>query len=291
MGRDGPEMVTASEIASFVYCPEAWRLEHGLGLEPANRAALDAGHAASRTEGGGGAGRGRLDHAGAGSGRPGGRGAAPAALVVVMSLPAGWIAVAAVLALLLGLWLVLAGRGMRRRRGLGGGKTVSLDRVTLTSRRLGLTGRPDRLIKTDGTIIVEEWKSARPAPAVAPGPDGRLFPADRGRAADSAVAWLHRLRRRHAAPDREYRRAAGLGARAGRADPGGEGGGRRGRSRSIRSRASAGRAGCGAIAGRRWYKVIQKVIHALSAAISTVVDSAKVFKWSTSSTPLTSLRR
>ena len=50
---------------------------------------------------------------------------------------------------------------MRRRRGLGGGKTVSLDRVTLTSRRLGLTGRPDRLIKADGTIIVEEWKSAR----------------------------------------------------------------------------------------------------------------------------------
>jgi CRISPR-associated exonuclease Cas4 len=62
---------------------------------------------------------------------------------------------------LLGLWLMLVGRGMRQRRGLGGGKTVSLDRVTLTSRRLGLTGRPDRLIKADGTIIVEEWKSAR----------------------------------------------------------------------------------------------------------------------------------
>jgi CRISPR/Cas system-associated exonuclease Cas4 (RecB family) len=78
-----------------------------------------------------------------------------------MSLQAGWIALAAFLALLLGLWLMLAGRGMRLRRGLGGGKTVSLDRVTLTSRRLGLTGRPDRLIKADGTIIVEEWKSAR----------------------------------------------------------------------------------------------------------------------------------
>jgi CRISPR/Cas system-associated exonuclease Cas4 (RecB family) len=38
---------------------------------------------------------------------------------------------------------------------------VSLDRVTLTSFRLGLTGRPDRLIKADGTILVEEWKSAR----------------------------------------------------------------------------------------------------------------------------------
>jgi len=78
-----------------------------------------------------------------------------------MSLPAGWIAVAAVLALLLGLLLMLLGRGMRQRRGLGGGKTVSLDRVTLTFRRLGLTGRPDRLIKMGGTIIPEEWKSSR----------------------------------------------------------------------------------------------------------------------------------
>ena len=73
----------------------------------------------------------------------------------------GWMAVAAVFALMLGLWLMLAGRGMRQRRGLGSGKTISLDRVTLTSHRLGLTGRPDRLIKTDGTIIPEEWKSSR----------------------------------------------------------------------------------------------------------------------------------
>jgi CRISPR-associated exonuclease Cas4 len=57
--------------------------------------------------------------------------------------------------------LVLAGRGIRQRRGLGWGKTVSLDRVTLTSRRLGLTGRPDRLIKTEGTVWPEEWKSSR----------------------------------------------------------------------------------------------------------------------------------
>ena len=70
-----------------------------------------------------------------------------------------WLAAA--LLLLLGLLLILAGRGMRQRRGLGGGRTVSLDRVTLTSFRLGLTGRPDRLIKTGGTIIPEEWKSAR----------------------------------------------------------------------------------------------------------------------------------
>jgi CRISPR-associated exonuclease Cas4 len=76
-----------------------------------------------------------------------------------MSLPASWITLAAVLALLLGLWLMIAGRGMRLRRGLGGGKTVSLDRITLTSHRLCLIGRPDRLIKTDGTVIVEEWSS------------------------------------------------------------------------------------------------------------------------------------
>jgi hypothetical protein len=78
-----------------------------------------------------------------------------------VSLPAGWIAVAAVLGLLLGLWLILAGRGMRRQRGLGGGTTVSLDRVVLTSRRLGLTGRPDRLIRSGGTLVIEEWKSTR----------------------------------------------------------------------------------------------------------------------------------
>ena len=38
-----PDMVTASEIAAFVFCPEAWRLEHGLGLEAENREAMEAG--------------------------------------------------------------------------------------------------------------------------------------------------------------------------------------------------------------------------------------------------------
>jgi CRISPR-associated exonuclease Cas4 len=63
-------------------------------------------------------------------------------------------------ALLLGLWLMRAGRGMRLRRGLGSGRTVALDNVILTSRRLGLTGKPDRLVKGGGTVIPEEWKSA-----------------------------------------------------------------------------------------------------------------------------------
>jgi hypothetical protein len=51
-GRDRiPDVVTASEIAAFVYCPEQWRLEHGLGLPPENQAALRAGrrHHARKT--------------------------------------------------------------------------------------------------------------------------------------------------------------------------------------------------------------------------------------------------
>ena len=38
-----PDMISAREIASFAYCPEAWRLEYGLGLEAENRQALAAG--------------------------------------------------------------------------------------------------------------------------------------------------------------------------------------------------------------------------------------------------------
>jgi hypothetical protein len=46
----GSDMVTAAEIAAYVYCPEQWRLQDGLGLEPGNWAALDAGdrHHASK---------------------------------------------------------------------------------------------------------------------------------------------------------------------------------------------------------------------------------------------------
>jgi hypothetical protein len=42
-GRRDEGLVTASEIASFVYCPEQFRLEYGLGLPAENRAAMDAG--------------------------------------------------------------------------------------------------------------------------------------------------------------------------------------------------------------------------------------------------------
>src|SRR5947209_8502959 len=55
------------------------------------------------------------------------------------------------------------------------------------------------------------------APGMAQGTDGRLLPARKRSAQGAADAWVHRLRRRHAAPDREYRRIAGLGARSGRA--------------------------------------------------------------------------
>lgn len=40
MKRD--DVVSASEIASWAWCPEAWRL-HALGVEPENREALEAG--------------------------------------------------------------------------------------------------------------------------------------------------------------------------------------------------------------------------------------------------------
>jgi CRISPR-associated exonuclease Cas4 len=78
-----------------------------------------------------------------------------------MSVAAGWVMVAAALALVAGLLLVLAGKSLRRGMGLGSGRTVALDNVTLTSRRLGLTGRPDRLVREGRMVIPEEWKSAR----------------------------------------------------------------------------------------------------------------------------------
>jgi hypothetical protein len=38
-----PVVVTAHEIGTFVFCPEQWRLEYGLGLEPSNQAAIKSG--------------------------------------------------------------------------------------------------------------------------------------------------------------------------------------------------------------------------------------------------------
>ena len=76
-------------------------------------------------------------------------------------MPGGWIAAGAALALLVGVALLLAGRRLRRWLGLGEGRTVALDNVTLTSRRYGLTGRMDRLIRVGNMVTPEEWKSSR----------------------------------------------------------------------------------------------------------------------------------
>ncbi|MHB1785276.1 MAG: CRISPR-associated protein Cas4 [Acidimicrobiales bacterium] len=67
-------------------------------------------------------------------------------------------------ALILGLFgvllVVLSKRG-RAGRGLGAGETVTLDDVTLFSRRLKLVGRPDRIVRRGKHLIPEEWKSAK----------------------------------------------------------------------------------------------------------------------------------
>jgi hypothetical protein len=41
--KDGDELIFASEIACWAYCPEQWRLQYGMGLDPENRATLKAG--------------------------------------------------------------------------------------------------------------------------------------------------------------------------------------------------------------------------------------------------------
>jgi hypothetical protein len=40
----GDELVSAAGISAFVFCAEAWRLEHGLGLELGNREARAVVH-------------------------------------------------------------------------------------------------------------------------------------------------------------------------------------------------------------------------------------------------------
>jgi len=37
------ELISAAEVAAWAYCPESWRLQYGLGLEPENHSALRAG--------------------------------------------------------------------------------------------------------------------------------------------------------------------------------------------------------------------------------------------------------
>jgi CRISPR-associated exonuclease Cas4 len=70
-----------------------------------------------------------------------------------------------ILALIIGLALLLRGRGIRSHRGLTQARTLDLDSRDLFSRRYGLAGRPDRLVEGN---IPEEWKSSR-----------RLYPSHR----------------------------------------------------------------------------------------------------------------
>ena len=43
-GRRRPnDLISATEVAAYVYCPEQWRLEYGLGLPANNRTAREAG--------------------------------------------------------------------------------------------------------------------------------------------------------------------------------------------------------------------------------------------------------
>jgi CRISPR-associated exonuclease Cas4 len=65
----------------------------------------------------------------------------------------------AIAALLAGTLLLFGGRRIRSRRGLGAGRTLELDDRNLYSARLGLVGRPDRLVRDGRFTIPEKWKS------------------------------------------------------------------------------------------------------------------------------------
>ena len=150
------DVVSASEITSWAWCPESWRLD-SLGAEPENRAALVRGerfHA-------------RRPRSKDGPGRPSslGFGSSP----WVSSWPSwhsSWRGADGTQAP----WSrsrpgpsrVAPGRRRlrgRRKRGLGSGETVALDDVTLFSEALRLVGRPDRLVGQGETLIPEEWSS------------------------------------------------------------------------------------------------------------------------------------
>jgi hypothetical protein len=47
--KNRSDVVSASEIASFVYCPEQWRLQCALGNEPQNRESLARGESFHRS--------------------------------------------------------------------------------------------------------------------------------------------------------------------------------------------------------------------------------------------------
>jgi hypothetical protein len=77
---------------------------------------------------------------------------------------------------------------------------VSLDKIKLTSHRLGLTGKPDLLLKAEDSIIGKNMEIC--AAGLAPSTNGCVFPARRGSAMDVPTAWLHRPRGWHVVSDR-----------------------------------------------------------------------------------------
>jgi CRISPR-associated exonuclease Cas4 len=77
----------------------------------------------------------------------------------------GWlmdvVILTAVAAAFLGVILLLVARRYRAGRGLGDGESIALDNVTLSSERLKLVGRPDRIVRQGNRYIPEEWKSSK----------------------------------------------------------------------------------------------------------------------------------
>ena len=41
--RSPSDLISASELACYAYCPEQWRLQYGLGLPTRNQKSMDAG--------------------------------------------------------------------------------------------------------------------------------------------------------------------------------------------------------------------------------------------------------
>ena len=153
-------VVSATEVASYVYCPEQWRLQHGLGHSSTNTALLARGAALHRKTA---------------AVEVWSREALRLAFVLVvlaallvlralflerLSMGQGVWALALVFGCL-GLLLLVLSLRARSMRGLGAGETATLDDVTLFSKRYLLTGRPDRIVKHGKFFIPEEWKSSK----------------------------------------------------------------------------------------------------------------------------------
>ena len=157
---DDAEMVSASEIASYCFCPEAWRLGSELGLRPNNERELTRGeksHAkiavveandANRLVGWSCVAR--------------ARGSARWPLPVGERPMTAFLVILGLLALIFGAVLLFWSSMTREKEGLGAGETLALDDLVIVSERLKILGRPDRIVRQGEFLIPEEWKpSAR----------------------------------------------------------------------------------------------------------------------------------